>query len=345
MNALFGGGGSVGSVSLPFCSIPPPATSTSIGIHVTVRDENDLWMRVIREQPIWAQVCGGLGIDKGTLEKIQWGGGDIGYAHTCETLGIEEGAKITVTIGPMPTKREDVDRIVDDMPHFPFPREQIATYEGDSLVNFVVPSNVNALPNSVCELCLAGDLDIIYTKLTSLPHNFGSIRVGRNLRLINNNLTSLPVSFGEQCVPGDLVLRNNRLESLPDSFGNIKVGGDLVLHSNELKSLPASFGDIQVAGGLVLHSNKLESLPASFGNIQVGGGVDLSGNQLGSLPEGLGVKGDLNLRDNKLKSLPVRIQVCGNMAIGGNELDLTSPSTWHGASGVGQWKPGMVRES
>lgn len=118
------------------------------------------------------------------------------------------------------------------------------------------------------------------TDLTALPESLGDLIIDGDLYLEENRLQSLPHSFGEVTVAGDLWLASNALETLPESFGRLQVGGELGLQHNQLRSLPASFGSCRVREHLHLHKNAIRSLPESFQELDVGGDIDLRGNPL-----------------------------------------------------------------
>ena len=328
-------------------------------IEVTSKGENTgtSLICVNPEQPIGAEICNGLGIALYTLEKIKWGGNDIDHDQTCDELDIRESARITVTIGTMPTGRkrcEDImHEMVSNLNHGHEDDETLlrwnheddetllrwkrsaATYgktgKKEYLVNFSLPYDFekpnSILPNSFCTLRLEQRLTIA-TKIEALPECFHNIRVGTELNIMQTSLSSLPSEFGNIRVGQNLKITSNScLVSLPESFGKLgHIRGNLWLRDNKLHSLPESFGQIRVGGDLLLGSNDLQSLPESFGEIEVGGGLDLSYNKLESLPESFGgirVGGALDLSHNELQSLPEsfgEIEVGGSLDLSRNEL-------------------------
>ena len=81
---------------------------------------------------------------------------------------------------------------------------------------------LTALPESIGDLTLSGDLILVRNQLRTLPETFGSLTVGRDLELGENQLTTLPESFGSLTVDGSLSLSGNQLTALPESFPNVK---------------------------------------------------------------------------------------------------------------------------
>jgi len=226
---------------------------------------------------------------------VSLGGETVEMTMCFEENGIEDGARLEVSLRREATLKEVIQDMLELNPHL-IDDGGIrtltvgVTFENDDGIRIkdwnLSGRDLVALPESFGSIAMSGDLCLAKNKLASLPESFGSITVRGNLRLDYNKLASLPESFWSITVGGYLNFFHNKLASLPESFGSITVGGDLDLSDNRLVSLPESFGSITVGGTLDLSSNKLVSLPESFGSITVGGDLSLLHNKLVSLPEG-----------------------------------------------------------
>ena len=116
--------------------------------------------------------------------------------------------------------------------------------------------------------CTLKSWDLAGKGLTALPESIGDLTVRGDLILGYNQLRTLPESFGSLTVGGDLILGQNQLRTLPESFGSLTVGGNLRLYQNQLTTLPESFGSLTVGGYLSLERNQLTTLPESFPNVK-----------------------------------------------------------------------------
>ena len=54
---------------------------------------------------------------------------------------------------------------------------------------------LSALPESLGDLTLSGNLNLGYNKISTLPESFSSVAVGKDLALWNNEFSTLPESF------------------------------------------------------------------------------------------------------------------------------------------------------
>ena len=84
----------------------------------------------------------------------------------------------------------------------------------------------NNIPLIEEDLNVKGNLNLIYSKITSLPEG---LIVRGNLYLTSSNITSLPKGLK---VGGDLNLYYSKITSLPE---DLKVGGDLHIFGSPLK--------------------------------------------------------------------------------------------------------------
>ena len=75
--------------------------------------------------------------------------------------------------------------------------------------------------------CTLKSWDLRRKGLTALPESIGDLTLSGNLRLAYNKLRTLPESFGSRKLGKDLFLLDNQLMTLPESFGSLTVGGDL----------------------------------------------------------------------------------------------------------------------
>jgi hypothetical protein len=166
------------------------------------------------------------------------------------------------------------------------------------------------MPERMCWVHIAGNLDLSYNLLKSLPERFGDITIEGTLHLDSNQLESLPERFGDIMIKGGIHLCNNCLVSLPENFGNMMVKGGIDLGYNLLELLPKGFGDITYLGYLYLSHNCLKTLPESFSKLQIQTTLCLKGNLLKSLPENFSdikVGDDIDLEENLLILPPKNI--------------------------------------
>ena len=85
--------------------------------------------------------------------------------------------------------------------------------------------------------CTLQSWDLARRGLTALPESIGDLTLSGDLILVRNQLRTLPESVGSLTVGGDLELNENELTTLPESFGSVAVGGDLNLTENQLKAI------------------------------------------------------------------------------------------------------------
>ena len=95
--------------------------------------------------------------------------------------------------------------------------------DGCTLKRWALASmGLTALPESLGDLTLSGDLHLSFNDISTLPESFASITLGGDLYLSCNNLSTLPESFGSVAVGGRLDLYGNELSTFPESFPNVK---------------------------------------------------------------------------------------------------------------------------
>ena len=87
---------------------------------------------------------------------------------------------------------------------------------------------LTALPESIGDLTLSGDLYLGADQLRTLPESFGSLTVGGNLYLERNQLRTLPESFDSLTVGGFMNTRQDSglgpvlaAESVEDATGEL----------------------------------------------------------------------------------------------------------------------------
>ena len=93
--------------------------------------------------------------------------------------------------------------------------------------------------------CTLKSWDLARQGLTALPESIGDLTVRGDLILGYNQLRTLPESFGSLTVGGDLILGQNQLRTLPESFGSLTVGGNLDLGGNQLRTLSEIFPNVK----------------------------------------------------------------------------------------------------
>lgn len=114
---------------------------------------------------------------------------------------------------------------------------------------------LQAIPETMGQLKILGDLDLSYNQLQELPGSFGSIIILGGLKLNDNELAKLPDSLFEATRKlTHLQLQNNQLVALPNCFDGFEVGSDFDASNNKLESIPESFGGIQVNRSSVLNN-------------------------------------------------------------------------------------------
>ena len=149
-----------------------------------------------------------FGVRTANIEELWFGNNLIEPDDTCEDLGIEDGARLSLRIR-LATFQEVVYDIIELNPDIQY----------DDLMNVTVDPNN---PSNVI-----GDIRWTRLGIYLLPESIGDLTVGGNLDLAFNKLTTLPESFGKLTVDGDMNLSRNKLTTLPKSFGELTVGGDV----------------------------------------------------------------------------------------------------------------------
>lgn len=178
--------------------------------------------------------------------------------------------------------RASLQQVVDDivalnptMPHCP----AHASSSGRNTIR-AHGSDTNTPVDDDHPFRVVGSLDWSHKEIAALPDSLGDLVIDGDLYLEENHLQRLPDHIGNLSIGGDLWFASNQLETLPESFGRLQVGGELGLQHNRLQGLPGNFGSIRVGEHLHLQKNLLESLPESFRLLEVGGHIDLRGNKL-----------------------------------------------------------------
>ena len=162
------------------------------------------------------------------IEVVGFGDDEVAPCDTFEELGIEDGARLSVSFrAPKATVEEVVAETIELNPHLT--RERLMEYvevdaeDASRVKGHVVWASlgIDALPESIGDLTVGGDLGLNYNNLATLPASFGSLTVGGNLGLGNNNLAPLPTSFGSLQVGGEVYLVDNPVAASRPHFDGL----------------------------------------------------------------------------------------------------------------------------
>ena len=174
------------------------------------------------------------------IEEALLGNGAVESGYTFEDYGIEDGARLSVRFRAPKTFEEFVAEMIELNPNLT--REDLMR-------------GVEVAPLVRDASRVKGSVWWDNKRIAALPESIGDLTVDGNLQLNNNQLKELPASFGSLTVGGSLDLGYNNLATLPASFGSLTVGGHLSLKSNNLSELPANFSNIDVRGRVFLNDN------------------------------------------------------------------------------------------
>jgi len=165
-------------------------------------DEGVSTVTITPTELLYVIVAACFGVRPAFIDELWFGNHLIEPDDTCEGLGIEDGAMLSLRI-KIATFEEVVGEII----------ELNSDIQYDDLMNVTVDPNN---PSNV-----SGDIRWANLGICLLPESLGVLTVGGNLDLIGNNLNTLPESFDKLTIGRFLDLSGNTLSPAKPQFAGL----------------------------------------------------------------------------------------------------------------------------